>query len=232
MHKRAIVVAIIGLAVSAVACGDENDDGRSTVASTTTVVTTTTAPTADLSALLLDVADVGEGWSATTALSPEDLGSIADSPCAALVMNPTIIERLKPTTGVQFQPTDGSKRGLQEVALTGDPARLPQDLQAVFDGIAEVCAGVESTTPDAERIRYEPFAVPALGDQRLAIIWTAHEPPEYQVTWRGHTAIVRVGAIAIMLTQFDILPTPQDEPLMSDAEFVEVLRKAVDKLSG
>ncbi|HSB88132.1 MAG TPA: hypothetical protein VLD86_17595 [Ilumatobacteraceae bacterium] len=68
-----------------------------------------------VSALLLDVVDVGEGWSATTALSPEDLGSIADSPCAALVVNPTIVERLKPTTGVQFQPTDGSKRGSQEV---------------------------------------------------------------------------------------------------------------------
>jgi hypothetical protein len=231
MRKKVSIVAVLGLLAAAGACGEDHKESRTTAAPATAVAaTTTTASPTDLAPLLLDASDVGEGWNASTELSIADLGSIGESPCPGTAINPTIAQRLKPTVGVQFEPADGSKRGIQEVVLSGNTERLAADLDIVFGGV-DVCKDVETTTPDAEKLRYEPLAVPELGDQRMAAIVTVFEPPDFQVTWRGHTAIVRYRSIAIMLNQFEILPSPQDKPVMSDAEFVELLRKAVTKLS-
>jgi hypothetical protein len=230
MKTTMTLLALLGLTVAGAACG-EDEATESTAAPVTTVAEVTTTRPVDLDTLLLDASDVGEGWTANTELSVEDLGSLAQSPCENTAPNPTIAARLQPTAGVIFEPDDGSMQGIQELAVEGEPSQLAADLDIVFEA-TDQCIGVESTTPDAEKVTYEALEIPQLGDQQMAATVTAFEPPDFQTTWRGHSAIVRVGGVAIMLNQFEILSSPDDEPTTSDADFIALLETAVAKLGG
>ena len=93
--------------------------------------------------------------------------------------------------------------------------------------------GVQYEVPDSgEKVEYDLVDVGELGDQRSAATITAFEPPEFTTTWRGHTAIVRVGAVVIMLNEFEILKSPDEKPTMTDEMFTSLLTEAVSRLGG
>ena len=217
------------LALGAAACGSDES-----VATTTMAAPTTTAPS-ELKAKLLTVDDlVGvEGdWSVMADMTPDDLGSLAESPCPDAAIDPQIVERMIPTDAVIFEPTDEATRGVQELILAGDPEQLASDLEVVF-GSVESCVGQQYEVPGSgEKVQYDLVDVPEFGDQRSAARLVAFEPPDFTTTWRGHTAIVRVGGVVIMINEFQILDSPDAEPFMDDAEFVALLESAVARLGG
>lgn len=227
-------LVVFGFGVASVACSSE-DGGTTTVASSAAPATTEPAPTEPattsvLAPLLLTVDDLGPGWEVDPDVNPADFTSIGDLRCTDSALNPTIVERLVPTDVVILNGTDPAVfEGVQELMLSGDPARLAADLDILFEA-ATACLGSERVNEDGERVRYDPFEIPDLGDQRLAGELTVGEPPDYQTTWRGHTAIVRVGAIALMVNQFEILSTPEAIPSMTGDDFIALLELAVDRV--
>lgn len=232
MKQHTWWTAVVLVAV-VTACGSDKSAPATTPA--TTSAASTTVPGPDLTPLLLTVDDLvgldGE-WTVMTDMSPDDLGSLASSPCPDTTLDPELVERLRPTAGVIFEPADGSMQGVQELILSGDPARLEADLEAVI-GSVESCVGEQYEVPDTgEKVQYDLIDVGDLGDQRAVATVTAFEPPDFMTTWRGHTAIVRVGDTAIMVNQFQILDSPDLEPSMTDEEFVTLLQAAVAKLAG
>jgi hypothetical protein len=214
-------VAVLALALTA--CGSDAAPATSTVSP------------AELKAMLLTVDDlegIDGGWTVKADTSTADLGSLAESPCPDVALDQQLVARLKPTDGVIFEPGDGSLRGIQQLILTGNAAQLKLDLDTVF-GNVESCVGVQYEVPDSgEKVEYDLVDVGELGDQRSAATITAFEPPEFTTTWRGHTAIVRVGAVVIMLNEFEILKSPDEKPTMTDEMFTSLLTEAVSRLGG
>lgn len=217
------------LAAGLSACGSDGS-----TATTTTAAPSTTA-VSELKAKLLTVDELvgvdGE-WTVMTDMTPDDMGSLGESPCPDGALADDIVERLRPTDAVIFEPSDSSMRGVQELILSGDPAQLESDLAAVF-GSSETCVGEQYEVPGTgEKVQYDLVDVAELGDQRIVARITAFEPPDFTTTWRGHMAVVRVGGVAIMLNEFEILDSPDTEAAMSDDEFVTLLEAAVAKLAG
>ena len=237
MFTRVSFIASLGLVGALFACGDDGTSGNTTtptsslpaITATTSSSTTTTISTAQLDSMLLDVGDVGAGWQLGPEVTDADFLDSTQFPCNDMALNPTIIERLTPVTGIQFEPTDGSYKHLIEFLVTGDPQRLALDLQFYFEGM-EACAATTPTTTGFGTLTVEPFTIPVLGDQRAAYVLTGVESPD--ATWYIRSAEVRVGSIATEVALTEILPTPQDEPTITDAEYVQLLETAVAKLSG
>jgi hypothetical protein len=221
VRGRATVIAILGLVVALVACGDDG----------TTSQPTTTLSMAELQAKLLDVGGVGAGWQLGHAVNDADLSDATQIPCEGVTLDPAVTQRLTPVTGIQFEPTDRSYKHLIEFALTGDPKQLESDLQTYFATL-EKCSTVTTTTPAAPALTINKLTVPKLGDQRAAYVITGKESPGSDTTWYGRSAAVRVGSIAIELGLTEILSATQDKPQISDDAFVKILQTAVAKLSS
>ena len=232
MRRHAWWTAAV-LAAGVSACG--SDGTASTTSSTSTTVAATTTTVSALHPLLLAVGDLAgleTEWTVMTDMDPADLGSLAESPCPDTTLAADLVERLRPTDGVIFEPTDGSLHGVQELILSGEPTQLEADLDVVF-GSVESCVGEQYEVPGTgEKVQYDLLDVGDLGDQRAVATVTAFEPPDFTTTWRGHTAIVRVGGVAIMVNQFEILGSPDATPRMDDSEFAALLQAAVAKLGG
>ena len=177
---------------------------------------------------------MGSGWKPETEITAADLGGIGELPCSGvpdLAINPTIAARLVAATGIILSPTDGTPRGIKEILVTGEPDRLARDLEAVIGAATDNCIGKDLVTKDNEKIRMEVLALDGFGDQRSAITVMVGEPPDYQSTWRGYQAIVRVGSVAIMISAFEVMGTPDAKPVMDAAGFVRLVEQAVSKLS-
>lgn len=226
MGARKRLLAVLGLVVVVIACGD-NGQTRATAPTSAASVTTTTMSTVHLGAMLLDASDVGAGWQVGSDVNEADFADAARSPCGA-AMDPSLTQRLTPVAGVQFEPTDRSYKHLIEFAVTGDPTQLDSDLQAFWNAV-ESCP---TSTSQAGTLTVETFAIPALGDQRIAFTLTGRESTDTTATWHGRSAAVRVGPTAIELGLTEILSAPQETPSISDAEFVKLLQAAVAKLAG
>ena len=238
MFTRASLIAVLGLVGALFACGGDGKSVNTTnptssvpASATSNSVTTTdtTMSTAQLDSMLLDVGDVGGGWQLGPEVADADFSDSTQLPCNDMALNPTIIERLTPVTGIQFEPTDRSYKHIVEFLVTGEPQRLALDLQFYFEGM-EACAATTPTTIDAGTLTVEPFTIPMLGDQRAAYVLTGVESPD--ATWYVRSAEVRVGSIATEVALTEILSTPENEPTVTDAEFVQLLETAVAKLSG
>jgi hypothetical protein len=229
MHARGSLIAVLGLVGTLLGCGDDGTTSITTNPTTTASAATTTISTAQLDSMLLDVNDVGAGWQVGPAVNDADFSDSTQLPCSDMAINPTIIQRLTPVTGIQFEPTDHSYKHMIELVVTGEPEQLDSDLQVYFDAV-DACAATTPTTTGTGTLIVEQSAIPAVGDQRAAYILTGIESPD--ATWYVRDAEVRVGAIAIELALTEILPTPQDEPTISDAEFVQLLQMAVAKLGA
>ncbi len=92
------------------------------------------------------------------------------------------------TTGVQFEPTDGSYRHLVDLVTVGDPAQLASDLGALF-GAIESCGTASSTKAANGTVR--KITVHGLGDQRAAYIGSIAESPGSATTWYVRFGFVR-----------------------------------------
>jgi hypothetical protein len=230
MRARASFIAVLGLVVALGACGDNGTTGKATRPTPSAPVTTLSS--AQLDKMLLDVGDVGAGWQVGPPLNPQDLSDFGQIPCPDSAVNPTITERLTPATGVQFEPTDHSRKHMIEFLVTGNAQRLDRDLQAL-SGAMEACSMATSTTAGtAGTVKVEKLTLPELGDQRDAYVIAVTGSPDSQATWYVRSAVVRVGSVATSLGLTEILPTPQDQPHISDKEFVKILETAVAKLGG
>lgn len=241
MYARLSLVVLLGLAGVLVGCGDDEttrDTTPPTTPSTTPSTAPSTAPSVEttvlpsleqLDAMLLDVGDVGVAWQLGPAITDADLTDATQIPCPDSAMNPTIADRLTPITGVQFEPVDRSSTHLIQFAVTGVPGRLAADLQALFDSM-DACAATTPTSIGTGSLTVEPLTIPDLGDQRGAYVLIGVESPE--ATWYVRDAEVRVGSIAIEVDLTEILRTPDDEPSISDAEFVQLVQTAVANLDG
>lgn len=229
-------MAALALSAMVVGCGDSDSDST-TVPSTSIDVSTTPSssvvatsmPDDELEALLLDVGDVGTGWKVGSPINLMDLTMSAEL-CADVVLDRELAQRLNGDVGIQFEPADGSYRHLMEQLNVEEPGRLSLDLQAFFDAAAE-CVAAAPTTPGTSVPTMEVFALPALGDQRQGFAYMALESTEAPV-WFVRMAIVRVGQIAVMLGLTEILDTPDQTPTTSDAEFVALVERAVDRVLG
>lgn len=126
---KAMKIGSVTLAACAAlaACGGSSSSGPSG-----------TVPAAALQTRMLTVADVGSPWQLGHAVTALDFGDATKLPCADTALNPTIIARLTPVAGVQFEPVDGSPKHLIEFALTGEAGRLATDLQLYAEGF-ELC---------------------------------------------------------------------------------------------
>lgn len=225
------MMAVLGLAVAVVACGDDGATSETAAPPPTTTTTTTTVSTAQLDAMLLDVSDVGAHWKADHEVTQEDLAAFTQLPCENSAINPTIAERLTADTGIQFEPTDGSYKHMIELLVTGDPGQLSHDLEILY-GAYQACSATVATTSDTGALTVDELTLPELGDQRFAYVLSDLESPDSEMTWHVRLAMVRVGPIAVGLGLTEILPTPGTEPQISDEEFVQLLETAVAKVSG
>lgn len=183
------------------------------------------APTA-LQERMLSVADVGTTWKLGPALNEADYGDAGNLPCEDMAMNPTILERLRPVAGVQFEPVDGSSKHLIEFGMTGEPDRLAADLSLFAEGF-DACA----KEPEAE-VEISDLSLPKLGDQRFGYVMTASEVVDGgTATWHVRMATVRLGAAAVHVGLTEILEAGE-KPSISDAAFGDLVRKASDALGG
>lgn len=227
MHARIALVAIFGLTGVLAGCGD---DGPGTVAPTTeptTVPTSSAPPSADeLTSLLLTAGDLGPGWELGQPVNEFDFADSVQIPCDAMAINPVIAQRLTPTAGIQFAPTDDSMQFVAEFAGAGQADRLEADLYFFAEGM-DACAA-STAAGDQAGLSVERLSLPAVGDQSMAFTTIGGEPSG--PTWHVRSARVRVGAIAITLNVTEIGADDPTQPTMSDAEFVELLETAVAKV--
>jgi hypothetical protein len=175
---------------------------------------------------MLTTGDVGATWKLGPELNEADYGDAGNLPCEDMAMNPTIRDRLRPVAGVQFEPVDGSSKHLIEFAMTGEPDRLATDLSLFDEGFDE-CA----REPDTE-VEVRDLSLPKLGDQRFGYLMTADQPVDGgTATWYVRMATVRRGAVAVHVGLTEILD-PGAQPSITDAAFVDVVRKAAEALTG
>ena len=234
MRARTSSIVVIGLAVVLGACGSSTKTGQTTTPTSTTSATTTTLSTPQLRAKMLDGSDVGAFWKVGNPVNPMDLSGFAQIPCPNITVDPAVAKRLTGDTGVQFEPTDGSYKHMIEMALTGEPGQLDSDLQQFIDAMNACAASLASasTTSGTQTLSGTKLPIPALGDQRGAWVGYATESPGSQARWYIRNAVVRVGSTAIGLGLTEILFTPKDTPKFSNAEFVQILETAVNKIGG
>jgi hypothetical protein len=219
----AVIRSFIALACCLTLAASCSDGGGAASATTLSVD--------QLEARLLNAGDIGAGWIGTTVVDNTELGSLAESPCPGVTLPAAITERLRPVVGVRLTPIDGTNRAVFEGLIVGESATLADDVQALFDAAAS-CAGTDFTSADDEKVRYDTLLLPALGDQQMATVMTISQPPDHQLTVRGHTAIVRVGETVLSVTQYEVMTNPEAPAITSDAAFIDLLRTAVQRLSG
>ena len=133
--------------------------------------------------------------------------------------------------GVRLTPIDGTNRAVIEGIIVGEGATIAKDVQTVFDAAAS-CAGTDFTSDKDEQVRYDTLLLHVLGDQQMATVLVIRQPPDHQLTVRGHTAIVRVGQTVVSLTQYDVMTNPEAPAITDDAAFIELLRTAVQRVTG
>lgn len=201
-------------------CGGDDDTSPTTSAESTT----TTAETGMLEDLLMTLADIGANWRLGNTVGGADFDDANQIPCDDTGLNPTIRERLRPIIGRQFEPDDGSYRHLMTTITLGDPGRLGLDVGFLIDAI-RACPAV--ATFEGSSVSIEQMEIPDLGEQRAAFkITAATDEP----VWLVRTAVVRVDRHYLSVSLTEILDTSQTEPTVTDAQFVDIVEKAVRRL--
>ncbi|MGB8860275.1 MAG: hypothetical protein WCC60_13500 [Ilumatobacteraceae bacterium] len=223
------LVAVFGLSVAGVACGDDGTTSDTAAPATSTPATQTTSSAAQLEVKLLVPDDVGGQWQLGHDMNEADYSAFTQLPCENTALNPTIIERLTAQTGVQFDSTDFSLRTMMELLVVGEPDRLGTDLGFLAEAY-DACAATVATTTGVSAPTVDALALPELGDQRYGYVMSAFES-ESAATWHVRLAMVRVGSIVVSLGLTEILPTPDTALQISDEQFVQLVETAVAKLN-
>jgi len=218
-------LAVTALATASLGCGSDE------TTSTTEAQTTTTMSIAALQDMLLTVDDLGTGWVTGEPINAADLADSIQVPCPDQGINPTIAARLRAQSAVQFDGAGASYSHLIEFIVSGDPAQLTADLDVWFEGFDACMTSTTSAGSDPTLLSIEQLALPTLGDQRGGYVLDGRESSGDTVVWHGHTAIVRVGGVAISLGLIEILDDESAQPTMTDATFVSMLEAAAAKLT-
>jgi hypothetical protein len=211
------VIVALGIVAMLAACGE----------GPTTPTTATTWSTERATAALLDLQTVGARWKIGHAVTDADFEDATNIPCEGVALDPVVRQRLRPVTGIQFEPVDGSYQHLIEFLVTGAPQRLDADLDRYF-GALESCSSVGTALP-AGLLSVTRLEIPELGDQQAAYVLVGAESAEGP-TWYIRSGIVRVQSIVVEVGLTEILGSPQDRPRISDEEFVTLLRSAAAKV--
>lgn len=223
MRRALKFLAVIGLLAATTGCGSDGTDS-------TTTTTSTTTP--DLQTVLLTLDDLGDDWVAGEPTNPADLADSVQVPCPDQAINPTIAARLTATAAVQFDATGGAYRHLIEFVVAGEPTQLAADLGVWFEAFDQCATSTTSAGSDPRLLSIEQLALPELGDQRIAYVIDGRESSTDTVVWHGHTAIVRVGGVAISVGVIEVLDSADAEPVLDDAAFVDLVEVAVAKLTA
>lgn len=236
-----LVLAALGLAVTAGGCGDDETSGTTVPVETTgpssTVPVTTAGPGDELQAMLLTVSDLGTSWKLGSPINEADLSDLANQiaePCPGTAMNPTIAARLAPHHAVQFEASDGGPLMIMATIVAGEGGKLTGDV-AAYIGSVQGCIDAGPITPEptdglAGTIVYTAIALPELGDQRFA--WLATSPEPAEGTWYGRNAVVQVGDVAISVGLLEVISSTDGTPTVSDAEFIDMVKTATERLSA
>jgi hypothetical protein len=207
------MAVVMAMCATIPACGDDGSPDASV------------RTTEELQGRLLTAADVGAGWLKAAAVGDADFDDAGALPCENTALDPTIRQRLRPVTGVQFEPADRSSKHLIELAVSAEPDRLKADLAAYF-GAMDSCVGPAGTGAGA--VQVAKLDLPKVGDQRAAYRGTASVGPDS--VWLVRMATVRSGASAITLGLTEILSSPTAKPTVSDADFGRLVQTATKKL--
>lgn len=245
------VAVVVGLLGALAACGSDETDGSATVPSSTTppataaptttppatdaattVAPTTVAPTTsvasgDVSAMLLTVDDVWAGWQEASPVGEADFDDSWQIPCDDVAINPTFVDVLRPSAGIQFEPSDGSYRHLMQMVTTGAADELAPALDAYIGAVTS--CGSEALWFGAV-VTVDPLDLGELGDQRAAYTVVASEGDgSNPMALNQRTASVRVGDHVVTLGLVEVLEGEGAELTVSDAQFVDLVRTAVAK---
>lgn len=241
-HWNAAVV--VGLLVALVACGSDATDGPAAVATSTTPGTTaapttvapttlaptTSAPSGDVTAMLLTVADVGDGWQQASPVGEADFDDSWQIPCDDVAINPMFVDRLRPSAGIQFEPIDGSYRHLIQMVTTGAADELAPALDAYTGAVAS--CGSEALWFGAV-VTVTPLDLGELGDQRAAYTVVASEGDGTNpMSLHQRNAVVRVGDHIVTIGLVEVLDGEGAQLTVSDAQFSDLVRTAVAKFGG
>jgi hypothetical protein len=208
------LTVVIGFIGALIACGGDSTD----------------VPSGDVTVTLLTAADLGSGWREGHEVGEADFQDAWQIPCDDVAMNPTTVEVLRPSAGIQFEPADGSNRHLIEFVTIGAEDDLVTALEAYIGAMGSCppestwSGGSLSVTP------LELAELGALGDQRSAFTSVATlSGGTDSAVWHVRNAAVRVGSHIISLGLTEILDRDDAQPAITDAEFVEMVRTAVGK---
>jgi hypothetical protein len=189
--------------------------------------TATTWSTERATAALLDLPAVGAHWKIGNPVTAADFEDATNLPCDDVALNPVVKQRLTPVTGIQFEPVDGSYQHLIEFVVTGAPQRLDADLGGYFEAL-ESCRDRGTGMPGGG-LSVSKLETPELGDQQAAYVLVGAASAEGP-TWHVRRGVVRVQSVAVEVGLTEILGSPQDQPRISDEEFVALLRAAAARV--
>lgn len=174
---------------------------------------------------MLAASDLPSDWTITYSQPGDDFGSFGDSSCPGHAVDAAIVERVRPTVSATFGSADGSLL-IEQAALQADPAQLEADLAAVME-VDSACFGLDSIEGEGGKTVFDRLTMPALADQQESATWRFLADPDGMATAMGHIAIVRVGPIAMEISQSESLSSPGASPTYTDEEFVALVQKAV-----
>ena len=233
------VAAVVSLLGALAACGSDETDGSSAVSSSTTPATTvapttvaptTSVPSGDVTAMLLTVDDVWAGWQEASPVGEADFDDAWQVPCDDVAINPTFVDVLRPSAGIQFEPIDGSYRQLIQMVTTGAADELAPALDAYIGAVTS--CGSEALWFGAV-VTVDPLDLGELGDQRTAFTVVASEGDgSNPMALNRRQASVRVGDHIVTVGLVEILEGEGAELTVSDTQFVELVRTAVATFGG
>lgn len=193
------------------------------------VTNPTTGADGALADRLLGAADVGEGWTVIDAPADADFGSLGDSTCDGQAVEPAVVERVRAQAGVVLQSPKPFGVTVSQSILEAPAEQLEADLAAVFR-VDAACAAKDIALNDSTIARAEIIELGQVGDQqqaaRLSILVGS------EVVSSGYIAIVRIGRYAFELSLTEETGSAPADSMLEPADFEELLRVALEKLSA
>jgi hypothetical protein len=228
-----VAAAVAAVVVFGAACGSSDTDSETATTTAAAVTTTTSAATpttvsvATLTERLLAAGDLPAGWKLGHAVNNSDFEAFAQLPCDNAAINPLAAKRLTAQTGIQFEPTGGSSAHLIELVTTGEPAQLTKDIGMLIGAREDACSASDATSGGSP-ISITSLTLPSVGDQRSAYSGRV----DSSAHWFGRNAVVRVGSVAVVVGLTEVLSSATATPMVCDAEFVQLVERAVQRLQG
>lgn len=120
--------------------------------------------------------------------------------------------------------------GLDQVLRVAEQGELDRLFVGMRDAY-EACFGVVWTDYGDTRM-VEPLMIPEVGDDRIAVHAVRGDPPFDGRHDDDRGVIVRSGDILIEITVSEVHDSAQTPPSLGDEEFLGIVAKALEKLTG